>query len=388
MGSLAAYSFKSALLLSVLAAIYMITLGRLKAASMRRFTLLGISIASLILPWYYLFGYRTDIYNRIVDLTLPTPTVTITEISISPIYSIIAIIIAAGVLVATVLTIVGLTRIMMLRTRTVYNGDYRLKVTAKRLASPFCFCGNIYISETDFIQMPEMILLHENSHISHLHFIDLLIGRILLILQWWNPMAWLFVKELQMVHEYQADSDVLKTGYDCKEYQCLLLSRAKGGPRYNLVSGFRNNELKSRLKMINTEKAGWKKGIALLLMLIPASIVTLALPGSTVTLLINDKFSVISLESLSKTPAEATVSKLDGTPQIIVNGTPVPYETSVSNLNTDVIRSITVRKDQPEYPYGVIEIETLPGVDISDINSSQEPEEIKVLGYGTINKQQ
>lgn len=232
-----------------------------------------------------------------------------------------------------------------------------------------------------------MILTHETSHISHLHFIDLFIGRILLILQWWNPFAWLFVKEMQQVHEYQADNDVLNAGYDHKEYQYLLLSRAIGDTKYSFVSGFKHSVLKKRLRMINQEKSGRRKAIALLMMIIPASFITGALPNSPIISFVNDKFSAISLDSFQQTTRETEVIPSDGQPHIIVNGTAIPYE-SINLLNSDAIQTIHVWKDKPEYPYGVIEIATKAGKDIYHIESSLEIGEIKVTGYGVQKKEQ
>lgn len=103
---------------------------------------------------------------------------------------------------------------------------------------------------------------------------------------------------------------------------------------------------------------------------------------------INDKFSAIGLESFKQTKKDTEeVKTLDGTPHIIINGNAIPYE-SINSIDPNAIESISVWKDQPEYPYGVIEIETKPGVDIykSNIESYPETEDLKVIGYGTAKK--
>ncbi len=386
MGPLAAYSIKSALLLALLVSLYISTLGRLKAANIRRLAILCICILSLILPISFDYGFRDDNIEKTIDLTLPTPILIISEVSIHPIYTIIAMAITIGIFIATIGSIIGLVRLLMVDKRTVYLHGHKLKVLTNGHSSPFCFCGSIYISEEDFDQLPEMILAHENSHISHLHFIDLFIGRILMIIQWWNPMAWLLSKEMQRVHEYQADSDVLEAGYDCKEYQYLLLRRVVGDTRYSLVSGLKHNELKNRLKMINREKTD-SKIIIFLMMLIPASLVTLAIPVSPVILSINDHFSPISFETLRHTPSESSKQTLEGQPDIIVNGTQVPYK-SIERINTEAIERIEVWKDKPEHPHGVVQIETKPGYDIDNLRSTDKIDNIEILGVGIIRKEQ
>ncbi|MDE6342589.1 MAG: M56 family metallopeptidase [Muribaculaceae bacterium] len=320
-----------------------------------------------------------------MDLTLHTPTVNVSDNFTPLIFTVIAGIIASGICVSIVISIIGLIRIQTLRTTTVYSHGFKFKVIDNVQISPFCFCGSIYISKEDLDDIPEMILTHETSHIGHLHFIDLFIGRILLILQWWNPLVWLFVREMQQVHEYQADNDVLNAGYDSKEYQYLLLNRAIGDTRYSFVSGFKHSELKKRLRMINREKSGRMKVIALLvIMLTSASFASFALRNSSIILFINEKLSAINIDSFRQTMVEPEVKTLEGQPHIIVNGTDMPSE-SINSIDPSAIKSISVRKDQPEYPYGVIEIETKPGMNIhktDDSPKTEETEGIKVIGYG------
>ena len=385
MGPLAAYSINSVILLSILLAIYMLTLGRQKDASMRRIALLCICIASIFLPFLYNFGLRHESIQRVVVPTIPTPTLISGPFPTSISERIITAIIVSGICIGALFSIIGLARILMLHTRTVYNRGHKFRIMSECETSPFCFCGSIYLSEEDFSNLPDMILTHESSHIRHLHFIDLFIGRILLILQWWNPLAWLFVKEMQQVHEYQADNDVLNAGYDRKEYQYLLLNRAIGDTKYSFVSGFKHSELKKRLRMINREEPGRRKVIALLIiMLISASFAGFALPNSSIILLINDKLSAINIDSFRQTTVETEVKTLDGQPHVIVDGKAIPYE-SINSIDPNAIESITVRKDQPEYPYGVIEIDTKPGMSSYEPENSQKSEkveEIKVIGYG------
>ena len=371
MGLLAAYSIKSAILLSLLMAIYMLTLGRQKAPTMRRAVLLCICIASLLLPAFYIFRLHGDNIERNAAITSPLPTLTVSEIYTPIIFKAIAGIISVGMCVATAASIIGIARILSLRTRTVYMKGHKLKIMTEGNSSPFCFCGSIYLSEKDYSQLPEMILTHENSHIRHRHFIDLLIGRILLIMQWWNPLAWLFVREVKQVHEYQADNDVLDTGYDAKEYQYLLLNRAIGDTGYSLASGFKHSELKKRLNMINRENSGRRKSAALI-MVFAATLTSYALSASPLVGYVNAKFTAIKLASYINNEPPETTTTLDGKPHVIIDGTPIPYE-SMSDIDPNSIKSISVWKDKPEYPYGVIEIETKPETGIHNTKAFTKP---------------
>ena len=382
MGSLAAYSIKSAILLSALFVIYMLTLGRKNWPSLRRFSLLGICIASLCLPLLYAYSMYTRPVATYMDLTLPTPTVNVSDNFTPLIFTIIAGIIVSGMCVSTVISIIGLIRILTLRTTPVYIHGNKFKVTDTAQASPFCFCGSIYISKKDIDDLPEMIQIHELSHIRHMHFIDLFIGRIVLIGQWWNPFAWILCREMQLVHEYQADFDVLSAGHDSKEYQYLLLARATADTKYGLTSGFRHCELKRRLKMINRERTG-RRTVAALIMVIFSVLVAVAFPSSPMISYINGCLNSIRIYSLRDDQSKDTAKSTEGQPHIILNGTPMPYEDLIS-IDPNAIKSISVWKDQPEYPNGVIEIDTKPGMSSHKPENSQKSEkveEIKVIGY-------
>ncbi|MDE6022394.1 MAG: hypothetical protein K2G13_02715, partial [Muribaculaceae bacterium] len=121
MGPLAAYSIKSAILLSILFAIYMLTLRRQKAASMRRNSLLCICIVSVFLPLLYIFGFHDDSNQHVVVTTMPSPTVISGPVPISIFEKIIAATVVSGICVGVILSIIGLARILILHTRTVYN---------------------------------------------------------------------------------------------------------------------------------------------------------------------------------------------------------------------------------------------------------------------------
>ena len=383
MGPLAAYSIKTAILLSILSAIYALTLRRMNDASLRRITLLSICVASMTVPLLQFFSAGEEPVVKVMPIPAQSSSI-IEGGSIPVIYTVIAWVVTAGIAASAIITLFGLARIMLLRSSTVYRNGQPIKVLKGKSLSPFCFCGYIYVSEEDFEKLPEMAIAHENSHIRHLHFIDLLIGRVILILQWWNPIAWLFCKEMQRVHEYQADCDVLRAGYDCKEYQYMLLNRSIGGVNTGLVNGLRHSELKKRLKMLNRDLSGKEKRLALL-MAVPCALIALSLPNTPAASIIGHQISAISFASSIKTAKDADETKTDGQPTLIVNGKVMTYE-DLYSVEPSAIESISVWKNQPEYPNGVIEIKTKPGIAIFNNSNSHAPDEIKVIGYGTAKK--
>ena len=57
----------------------------------------------------------------------------------------------------------------------------------------------------------QCVLAHEREHVRQGHSFDVLLVRLLCCAAWFNPFAWLMLRELRAVHEYQADAAVLTT---------------------------------------------------------------------------------------------------------------------------------------------------------------------------------
>lgn len=121
--------------------------------------------------------------------------------------------------------------------------------------APFSWLRYIFLSECDMQSKPELILAHEQAHIRMGHTWDLLFTELFLWLQWFNPAAWLLRKELQSVHEFEADAAVLGMGYDSKEYKLLLIEKAVGSSRYTLANSFNHSSLINRITMMQKRKS-------------------------------------------------------------------------------------------------------------------------------------
>ena len=100
------------------------------------------------------------------------------------------------------------------------------------------------------------IMRHEMSHISHRHSWDILFAEAMMILQWFNPFIYLYKKELQSLHEYQADRDVVATGVDKRNYMMLILQQCTAVDFSGMSNNFSLILTKKRIKMITkNEKA-------------------------------------------------------------------------------------------------------------------------------------
>ena len=98
------------------------------------------------------------------------------------------------------------------------------------------------------------IVRHETSHIEHHHSADILFVELMMIIQWFNPFIYLYKRELQSIHEYMADRDVVATGIDKQNYMMLILQQCTAVDFSNMSNNFSFLLTKKRLKMITQNK--------------------------------------------------------------------------------------------------------------------------------------
>ena len=143
-------------------------------------------------------------------------------------------------------------------------GNYVLVIPQQPTAS-FSWGKYIVISAADYSQQSEEILLHETMHLRNHHTLDLLFMQIFLLVYWFNPVVWLLKRELQEVHEFEADNGVINTGIDATKYQLLLVKKAVGTRLYSMANGFNHSKLKKRITMMLKERTNRWARLKLLL---------------------------------------------------------------------------------------------------------------------------
>ena len=118
--------------------------------------------------------------------------------------------------------------------------------------SPFSWMNNIVISREDYESFNRRVILdHEMTHVRLGHSYDLLMVDLLSAMQWFNPVTMMLRKDLQDVHEFQADGCVLRDGFDAREYQYMLLGKVASMSGYSVTNHFKKQNLSNRIKMMN-----------------------------------------------------------------------------------------------------------------------------------------
>ncbi|MBQ2167174.1 MAG: energy transducer TonB [Bacteroidaceae bacterium] len=119
---------------------------------------------------------------------------------------------------------------------------------------PFSWMNCIVISRHEQGFGRRASMRHELSHIVLLHHIDLLFLMACVIV---NPICWMVMKEIKIVHEYEADDEVINHyRIQSRDYQRLLIMRTVGAEAYALASSF-NLNIKKRIIMMKKKQSHW-----------------------------------------------------------------------------------------------------------------------------------
>ena len=158
------------------------------------------------------------------------------------------------------------------------TGDYTLVRTRQEIAS-FSFLRTIYVWDKTPAGELAAILAHESSHIAHRHSIERILMELMKALLWWNPFAWIAARRLTEAEEFEADNDVLSSGYDRAEYMQTIF-RQLFGYSPEIANGLRNSLTKKRFKMM-TKQTKSRHGLLRLAGTLPAVIGLLCAFGFT-----------------------------------------------------------------------------------------------------------
>lgn len=251
-----------------------------------RFYLLSAMLFSLALPLFgLLMGQSTPqvvafkqnmlgafMLNEIT-ISYGDPTaVTLSEVEVATptrihfsLWQVLGVIYLIGVAVTALLFLFKMGKLvaMIIRSPKRKMDGFTMVFTHKE-HGPYSFFR--YAFFTDENVNPD-IIRHELSHISHHHSWDILMVELMKIFQWFNPFIYLYKRELQSLHEYIADNDVVATGADKRNYMMLILQQCTAVDFSDMSNNFSLILTKKRIKMITKhEKAKgfwWKLLVAL-----------------------------------------------------------------------------------------------------------------------------
>jgi len=145
--------------------------------------------------------------------------------------------------------------ISMKRKGVVRESDGFEIVESADIPTPFSFCKTIFVGQNLTGNKRDVVIKHEQWHIRHHHYVDVMVMETLVRFFWFNPVLWWVRKELRNISEFQTDRSVLDEGHELYKYQTIILEEVMEQNPY-LANGFNNSFTKKRfIRMKNTIQA-------------------------------------------------------------------------------------------------------------------------------------
>ncbi|SHF86779.1 M56 family metallopeptidase [Dysgonomonas macrotermitis] len=278
-------------------------------------------------------------------------------------------------LIAGIIYIAGIVVLFLRNLRSYYylinllgkgerlmSGKYKV-IEEESVNSPFTVFNCIVLNTSRLSGIEkELILKHEIVHIDKKHWIDLVCSECALLLQWFNPVVWLYVSSIKENHEFQADNAVIAQGVSPALYRAVLVNQRLQGPVFSFANSFSLLNKSNRLAMIKKEKSAlWKRSAVLtVLPLLGLFFWVSATPRYVYDANTDEVVSVA--DSTEKVPqfrispvedknksgnkdSEGKEQSGQNQPLVIVDGKVVSYS-EMNNILPDTIDRIEVLKDE------------------------------------------
>jgi len=332
------YQVRAGLCLVVFYLLFKLLLSRDTLHRFNRLLLLTLAVGAMLMPWVPLpagadWGATIAIgpLTAVPSVALPTQQTAPNRLPL--LLLIIYYAGAAAVLLWQLWSVWRLRRLIGTEMRCTDEADGTRVHVLRGDVAPFSYFRHIVVSEADLRNNPREILAHERAHIRLGHSLDIVLMNLLILVQWWNPASWLLRRELQQIHEYEADEAVLKEGVDARQYQLLLIRKSVGNQLFSMANNLNHNSLKQRIRMMKKEKQSAWLSLKALAMVPVAAVLAVACGQKSDKA---DEPLTVNVE----VPSAAT------SPEVAVVG----YESAEAGQVFDVVDQM------PEFPGGTAEM--------------------------------
>lgn len=255
MEALLTYLIKSAGLLSIFYLAYIILLKKETGFQVNRRFLLGGIIASAVLPTVYFTREVMVEANNISFREIPINMNTTSEnlASAFGVWEIIGLIYCFVASIFLFRILFQLFQIFKLiqqyKTQKTDNFSF---IKTNAAISPFSFFKYIVYNPAAHSKKDlKMILQHEKIHASQWHSADILIANLTTALLWFNPLSWLYKKNVEQNLEFIADRETVSISGAKKSYQEALVKISMANLQPALTNHFYQSFIKKRILMLN-----------------------------------------------------------------------------------------------------------------------------------------
>ena len=255
------YLLKSAACLAILLAFYKLLMERESMHTLKRFFLLGALVAALAIPFITFVEY--------VEVPIPTEVVSYEAINVpvvgstiqesAPINYLSIVLWSVYVLGAVLFGLKFAGNLVKIIQRIRKNPKYTIgritRVLMGKSITPHTFLNYIFLNKKKFEaqQIPEEVLLHEETHARQKHSWDVLFVELLQVLFWFNPLIHLTKRAIKLNHEFLADRAVLDKGIQPATYLNTLLEFSSNSLRPSLANAINYSSIKKRFTVMKKQ---------------------------------------------------------------------------------------------------------------------------------------
>lgn len=219
-----------------------------------------------------------------------------------------------GISICTIRLIITLSQLILV----LKNKDFE-RFTA------FSFFGYSFVDET--LKKRDTILAHEHVHIQQLHSADVMIFEVIAILNWFNPVVYLYKKDIKHIHEFIADDIASRSESSKVDYAMLLFTQEFGLQPDQLTNRFfTHSTLKRRIQMLSKPRSNkimlLKYGLSVPLFILMLVLSSATIAKNDVLELVEGKFSVLKDDSIDFTTRldTNTLNEIKAQTGIYING--------------------------------------------------------------------
>jgi hypothetical protein len=125
--------------------------------------------------------------------------------------------------------------------------------------APFSFLN--YIIYNPKLHSPSelaLILKHEEIHVKQYHTLDVILANLLITLQWFNPLAWIYKNNIEQNLEFLADYSTVENNTCKRDYQLAMVRTSARNSYPEITTNFYQSFIKKRIIMLNKSASNRK----------------------------------------------------------------------------------------------------------------------------------
>ena len=253
MEALAFYLLKSVTWISGFALVYFLFLRNERFFSLNRFFLLGGILTSLIFPLITV-RYVVELPALLNDHAGSAVTSGLQLAGIAGtgrVYLLLLCLYFTGALFVILRHVVQVRSVLCAARKAEVISTYPVKlVRSAECVTPYSFLSFVVVNPSVTATETREIMNHEMVHIRQKHWLDLLLSGLLCMIQWFNPVIWIYSRFIRQNHEYLADKAALQRTSDPALYRAALLNQIIGSPVVDLGNFFNYSLNKKRFMMM------------------------------------------------------------------------------------------------------------------------------------------